>query len=188
MSEVKSSPDQAAPEPFATPELFREFFTLDKVVEIIGEAAYYDLFGQLEPAQRPQTLADIIHLDPSSEEFYAECAYLNHWAHQLDHDPNEEGIDNIDCHPFADDDTSTNGVEIIISCVPNLAFFQYRIDPDHPDAGYELIIIDTYFNLIYQREPGQDPYTEWTINCMADDPEYVNADGEIAFTGDHTNI
>lgn len=188
MSEVKSSPDQATSEPFATPELFREFFTLDKVVEIIGEAAYYDLFGQLEPAQRPQTLADIIHLDPSSEEFYAECAYLNHWDAQLDHTPGKDDID-IEHYPISDAGVNTsNGVIIDISHDAGLISFQYRIDPDHPDAGYELQIFDSDYNAVYWREPGQDPYTEWTINCMADDPEYINATGEIAFTGDHTNI
>ncbi len=188
MSEIKSHPEQTAPEPFATPELFREFFTLDSVIEIVGETAYYDLFGHLEPKQRPQTLANIIHLDPSSEQFYAECAYLNHWNAQLDHALDKDGVD-IEYYPIEEEDAAgTNGVEIDISHGSDLIAIQYCINPDLPDAGYQVQIIDPEGNIVYWREPGQNPHTEWAINCMADDPEYVNAAGELAFTGDHTNL
>lgn len=67
-------------------------------------------------------------------------------------------------------------------------FFRYSVDPESSKAGYEVQFFDTDYNLIYHRLPDQNPLTEWELNIMSDDPEYVNADGVMAFTGDHTNI
>lgn len=186
MSEVNPNLTAAAPEPFATPELFRDCLTLNELSDFIGAKLLEANYGHLNPDQRPATLGEIIHLS-EDEEFYAECAYLNHWNSQLNHDPEEYGIDTAYCALSADGKT-IDGVEIYIAYQDEHAvYFQYRLDPDHTDS-YELQIIDTDDNIVYWREPGQDPHTEWAINCMADDPEYVNAAGVMAFTGDHTNI
>lgn len=186
MPEVKFTPTPDIPEPFATPEFFRDCLTIDEIVELVGETAYYDFFGNLDPEQRPKYLADIIKL-PDSEQFYAECVYLNHWGTQLDRTPHEDGID-LEYYCFCDDGRTVNGVEIDIDYKEDHLTFRYRrVDLDQPDSGYELQIIDND-NVVYRRQAGQDPLTEWDINCMADDPEYVDKEGIVAFTGNHTNI
>lgn len=173
-------------EPFATPEFFRNCLVTDKLSGLIGEEACYEMFGYLQPEDYPTTLADIIRL-PESEQFYAECAYLNHWKNTLHDTPHIDHI-NLERYPFSDDGHVVNGVQIDISYNEQNISFRYSVDPESSKAGYEVQFFDTDYNLIYHRLPDQNPLTEWELNIMSDDPEYVNADGVMAFTGDHTNI
>lgn len=52
--------------------------------------------------------------------------------------------------------------------------------------NYGLIIQDCDNNVLYWREAGQKPRTEWVINCLAEDLEDGN--GNFVFTGEPVTI
>lgn len=49
-------------------------------------------------------------------------------------------------------------------------------------SNYGLVIANTDDSILYWREVGQDPHTEWLINCLAGDSE--NTEGNPVFTGE----
>jgi len=49
-------------------------------------------------------------------------------------------------------------------------------------SNYGLIIANTDDSILYWREVGQDPHTEWLINCLAGDSE--NTEVNPVFTGE----
>lgn len=65
-------------------------------------------------------------------------------------------------------------------------FAYYNERGNHFGPGHGLLITDEDDNILYWREPGQDPRAEWQINDMAGDVTDENC--HLVFVGDPYNI
>lgn len=112
--------------------------------------------------------------------FLAEVAFLNHWNRQLENLPADEGLDEYEAIKEADSPTVyiTYGDERIV-----MIYAPDKANPSH----YSLQIIWND-QLVYERSADQDERSEWSINCMANDPEVTDQEGNILFDGEPTNI
>ena len=67
-----------------------------------------------------------------------------------------------------------------------LRFHYFGGSGPYRGTNYGLIILDRDENVLYWREAGQNPRTEWIINCLASDLEDGN--GNFIFDGDPVTI
>lgn len=143
--------------------------------------------GTILEVLRDDGLAQFLHVDQSTQ-FLAEVAFLNHWNASLDDAPNQEGL--AENYAYRDD---TGVVYEIIFQPPDAEpdeaehiLMIYTPHSAHPER-HGLRIIHNDF-LVYERTPDQDERTEWQINGMANDPNITDAEGNVLFIGDPTNI
>lgn len=87
-----------------------------------------------------------------------------------------------ECHRFVL--TSDDAVDGPTGEVLYFHYFDGR--GNYKGANYGLVIQDHDNNVLYWREAGQNPRTEWLINCLAEDLE--DGDGNFVFTGEPVTI
>lgn len=68
----------------------------------------------------------------------------------------------------------------------SLYFYYFGGSGPYKGTNYGLIIQDRDDNVLYWREVGQNPRTEWLINCLANDME--DEDEHFVFTGEPVTI
>ncbi len=135
----------------------------------MDQAKYFNLIQKHEVAEF------LISNDPA--QFIVEAAYLSYWNTEHYNTPNDGkikiGIDSGDEDMSAIITITCNNSDDIepISLI-------YTFCSEVND--YSLQIIDGD-NVVYQREAGQDPLTEWIINCIANDPLITDEHGNLLF-------
>lgn len=134
-----------------------EFLSLTNVNNLVTEPTHLDYVGS----------------------FVAEIAYLGYWNTEHYSTPSERGI-------TLETDVNEEDSQIVVTitcghCDIEPISLVYVYDSESDD--YSLMIIDSD-NIVYQREAGQDPLTEWVINEMANDPLITDEYGNPLFIGD----
>lgn len=128
--------------------------------------------------------------------------YLRHWLRELDEilapEPDEDAAEGssaeyeaeitLEAYEVPEEESGGFPQAVIeVSCPDDnpilLVYTDTSGQPGHP--ALTIIYSDM---AVYLRNASQDPATEWEINIMAGDPEYVDANGRMVFSGDHTNI
>lgn len=124
-------------------------------------------------------VAELLNLNDSGN-FIAETTYLNFWNTEHCSAPNEEGIS---LEPDIEYENGQAAITITCDHRDDIEPLQliYTLYPQIND--YSLIITDGD-SVVYQREAGQDPLTEWIINGMANDPLITDESGNLLFIGD----
>lgn len=121
--------------------------------------------------------------------FLAEVAFLNFWNHKLEGLPQEYGLEEYDAIEeaggptiYVSYDKTGNGNEDDFDRVAMI----YAPDPANPGRyGLQIIWND---ELVYERTADQDEKTEWNINCMTNDPDITDDNGNMLFAGEPVNI
>lgn len=67
-----------------------------------------------------------------------------------------------------------------------LHLYYFGSEGFYSGVNYGLVITDKGDNVLYWREVGQSPRTEWLINCLAEDLK--DAEGDFVFKGEPTNF
>lgn len=136
------------------------------------------LLGLLEERGFDKTLG----VDDTTE-FLVETTYLDHWNQELDHRPELDGLSELSADVLSD-----GAIQITAEFTDDERVL-FIMDPDPTRPGQYGLEIIRNNNLVYCRTSGQDPATEWQMNCMADDAEAAAApDGTPLFKGDPLNI
>lgn len=124
-------------------------------------------------------VADFLDLTDTSN-FAVEIAYLSYWNTEHQGAPDIWGIT-----VTTDFNKKDDQVIVTITCDhdDSIEPLQFIYAP-HPSINdYSLMILECD-NIVYQREAGQDPLTEWVINGMANDPLVTDESGNPLFIGD----
>lgn len=112
--------------------------------------------------------------------FTVETAFLDHWNVERDGAPDLEGI-----NVKSDINHSESQACLFIACDnrEDIGTLIFVFTPSAESGKYGLTIIDDD-NVVYERTAEQDEATEWQINCMADDPEITDENGNPLFVGE----
>jgi len=102
-----------------------------------------------------------LHVDGSSE-FLAECIFLNHWNQQLKHQPENNGVDDLEVW------IKPNRLSVLFSYRDEEIVLLYT--PDDANPGKHALEISHNGVTVYSRQANQNPATEWNINALADYP------------------
>lgn len=112
--------------------------------------------------------------------FTAEIAYLNYWNAEHHNAPYEA---RVGLEPDRDFENGQVTMTFICDRHDDIEPISLVYAYDQETDDYSLMIIDDD-NIVYQREAGQDPLTEWVINGMANDPLITDESGNPLFIGD----
>lgn len=128
------------------------------------------------------------HPSQTPDKMIVEVSFINKFVSKSRLSITDEGIGDIsisaygrhvvcDCHGFSITNLDCLGARI----GKPLRFYYTNGIGFYKGDNYGLVIQDQDDNILYWREAGQDPRTEWLINCLAGDLEDEN--GQFVFTG-----